>query len=1210
MRAYDLPEGEASSTLRIFAEVSRQELLYSAEAVRGVRTQAVRGRHTAYEALTRMLAGTSLCAWKDERTGTLAVRQRDPAPPAVRPSTTHDPPPDPSPSSMNSKALLATLVAWFATTASTNAATPTSALPEVEESLQLSPFIVSSERDNGYAATDSLAGTRLRTSLRDIAASVSVVTKDMLDDLGATNLENLLVYTTGTEVAGVAGNYSNMTTGQYSMEGESIREQVASGPSARDPSGGNNRVRGLAAADMTRNFFSSPYIPMDSYNAQSVTINRGANAILFGFGSPAGIVETSLTTPQFRNQNNVQARYGSYGTYRSSLDLERVLIKGKLAARLASVYENRHYEQDFTYRTQKRLYGVATYRPFQHTTLRVNGESGKTEQRLPRVDPPVDSLTTWWNFGQPAKVTSANNDANYKAYLMANNISGMAAQWEANPGLIYTSPYASNPTDAFPSWSTGILGGSDPGTPGVPRPTTAIAQYHSAPRSSREIEQFIYMNPISAYLMGRQLLDRSIFDYRKQLIDGPNSKTISRFNAGNAAVEQLFLGGNIGVEMTYDYQDAVQTTLRKFQWWRANNLFIDPNLYTPDGRVNPNYGRPFIASKGTAMRDNVRYETARATAFWRHDFSKTPGWFGRLLGVQTVTGLWVKHQNQAHLLSGDAAYAPGVYSGNGGRGWNDETITTVVYLGPSLANAASPKNAHIEGVRVETVYPNTFTTWVPTPTAAPGVPRGTWQQVPITIQQFPDFEHLTRENRITANDAETFAGVWQADWWNRTLVSTAGFRHDKATGYEGAWTGTVGQDPVYGGSQHIPTYRPAVTPRGQNEKDTFSYGLALHVPQKATQALPGKPRVSLYYNDSANFQITGFRANLVGDTIQPASGNTKEYGIGISGFDNKVSLRVTWYETNQADIDDKRTVGLVGKIAAVEDMIYNWVPRSTLQQRGYVGPLDAGLAPLSARYFKAWNWSFGEERIDGAQAGTKDSYYTSPTSATKSTTSMVSKGVEIEGVYNPTRQWRFSFNAYKQEAVQGTTDPVLGALVDERLAEWKKIADLPLNSGTWTGQTWVESQVLNPLNVARRQDNGPVNELRKWRANLVTNYTFSRDSRFKGFGVGGAARWQGRVMIGYPVLNDPKLGYVIDVNHPFMGPEQISYDGWLSHHRKIFGGRIDWKLQLNVRNLLDDNILIPVRANPVTAGDLVTHENVAYRIGERRTFELSSSFSF
>ena len=45
-----------------------------------------------------------------------------------------------------------------------------------EEVVQLSPFEVNAVDDKGYAAANSLAGTRLNSRLEDISASVSVVT--------------------------------------------------------------------------------------------------------------------------------------------------------------------------------------------------------------------------------------------------------------------------------------------------------------------------------------------------------------------------------------------------------------------------------------------------------------------------------------------------------------------------------------------------------------------------------------------------------------------------------------------------------------------------------------------------------------------------------------------------------------------------------------------------------------------------------------------------------------------------------------------------------------------------------------------------------------------------------------------------------------------------------------------------------------------------
>ncbi len=42
------------------------------------------------------------------------------------------------------------------------------------------PFTVSTAKDTGYAASETLAGTRMRTSLRDVGASLTVLTPEFL----------------------------------------------------------------------------------------------------------------------------------------------------------------------------------------------------------------------------------------------------------------------------------------------------------------------------------------------------------------------------------------------------------------------------------------------------------------------------------------------------------------------------------------------------------------------------------------------------------------------------------------------------------------------------------------------------------------------------------------------------------------------------------------------------------------------------------------------------------------------------------------------------------------------------------------------------------------------------------------------------------------------------------------------------------------------
>src|SRR5687767_15956527 len=77
------------------------------------------------------------------------------------------------------------------------AATPPA--PPADEPIALSPFQVTAEDDTGYRATNTLDGSRLNTPLRDTPGAISVFTKDFIDDLGATDIQQLLRYDTNAE---------------------------------------------------------------------------------------------------------------------------------------------------------------------------------------------------------------------------------------------------------------------------------------------------------------------------------------------------------------------------------------------------------------------------------------------------------------------------------------------------------------------------------------------------------------------------------------------------------------------------------------------------------------------------------------------------------------------------------------------------------------------------------------------------------------------------------------------------------------------------------------------------------------------------------------------------------------------------------------------------------------------------------------------------
>ena len=74
-RTFRLEAGDATTTLRQFATQAAEQVVFPAEAVRGVKTHAVQGEFTPREALTRMISGTTLVVVRDDKTGALSVRR-------------------------------------------------------------------------------------------------------------------------------------------------------------------------------------------------------------------------------------------------------------------------------------------------------------------------------------------------------------------------------------------------------------------------------------------------------------------------------------------------------------------------------------------------------------------------------------------------------------------------------------------------------------------------------------------------------------------------------------------------------------------------------------------------------------------------------------------------------------------------------------------------------------------------------------------------------------------------------------------------------------------------------------------------------------------------------------------------------------------------------------------------------------------------------
>ncbi|MES2692817.1 MAG: hypothetical protein V4773_05035, partial [Verrucomicrobiota bacterium] len=112
------------------------------------------------------------------------------------------------------------------------AVTPTPPGVTPEPVVEMSPFSVNTSQDVGYSAENTLAGSRLNAKLRDTAGSVSVFTKEFLDDLAITDLSRLLEYTVNSEMdtnAWQAGSGQNPNiTGEILLNRTLVRGLAAS----------------------------------------------------------------------------------------------------------------------------------------------------------------------------------------------------------------------------------------------------------------------------------------------------------------------------------------------------------------------------------------------------------------------------------------------------------------------------------------------------------------------------------------------------------------------------------------------------------------------------------------------------------------------------------------------------------------------------------------------------------------------------------------------------------------------------------------------------------------------------------------------------------------------------------------------------------------------------------------------------------------------
>lgn len=1203
-----------------------------------------------------------------------------------------------------------------------------------DQVIELSPFEVEAETE-GYAAAATLAGNRLNTELRDIGSAVSVITPQFLADIGATSNESLLQYTVGTEVGNIGGNFAGAGDGAFLDESDSFRNPNA-----------NTRVRGLAEADNVRNYFLSD-IPWDGYNVDRVELQRGPNSILFGQGSPAGLINVGTRQAGFRNTGELSVRVDDQSSSRITGDLNRVLLQDELSMRFSFLVDSEKFQQEPAFEDDKRYYGALRYEPkflrggSARTIIKANFESGEIDSNRPRSLPPIDLITPWFdsgtyqgvwrssgsyrdpNTGEVVNVTAGSprtfnslNRQTFNPHQLQDDNTGRANHGQTRPGINggpdagrfnpYYNPWIGNFGQQFAGpnafygsegnpdywiWEMretrgiGPDGQDDNGIGGFAfhRPG-GIADYATFARNAGlPFSQFgVYKN--------YNLTDPSIFDFYNNLLDGPNKWEWQNFEVYNISVAQTFMDDKFGIEYVYNREDYDNGQVALLDGTRQA-IYIDfMSVYsdgTPaglngepfqDGTPNPNVGRPFISDSGQGGNRSYESEreTHRATAFFRHDFDRdrSGGWVRQLLGRHTLTGLYAEdkqetdNRNWARYSVLDPAYhALYELPANTKFNANELSINRVIYLGPSLAGNSTAAGANIP--RPTAVYnaPSATvrffdSTWANPPGVNPAdpwinnyYPEGSadrmstqsenpanyvgWIDAPLAVTDSEasaaNRDLLTTSARLTRNKVESKAIVLQSHFWNNAIVGTYGYREDTASAWQ--FSRESQNSPGFGHIDLGPTFRLRDDPDTILDVTSRSYSLVAHLDElpfigEFTKKLP--VAVSLFYNESDNFQPAANRRDIYGESIAAPAGETTDRGILLESRNGRMSFRVNKYRTAVSN-STSTALGGTWFIGASQAWSGQWVnifeynlsgDTGATANQGNAGRYTYSPAPgetqadadrreaaaiaawrkwqseVDPRFYAAWQIDPTGGNLTRAVTATNPAGFTV-------TEDSVSEGYEFEFSAQPTRNWRVTFNATKMEAVRKN---IGGENLANFIADYENFLK---NEGggdlrIWWGGAGNETALFQWNNnigsewAARKLQEGTnVPELREWRFNAISNYDFTYGV-LKGVNVGGAVRWQDSVVIGYPpvaVPNDP-TSVSFDLANPYEGPTETNIDLWVGYTRRISKG-VDWSIQLNVRNVGDGDGLIPITTQPdgTPAG---------YRIAPRQTWSITNTFKF
>ncbi|MFT4193239.1 TonB-dependent siderophore receptor [Ottowia sp.] len=300
VKNFDIPAGPLDAALDRFARAAGVNLAYDQALVAGRSTRGVSGSLSVTSGLLKLLEGSGLEPLAQPGGGYSLRRSARAAAPAAVPTS--------------------------------DAAT----LAEVKVTAQAIQD-GTTEGSGSYKASYTSTATKLALSPRETPQTISVITRQQMDDFSMTSVDDALKATSGVFVweKGLLG-------ATYYSRGFKMQTQF---DGISNPAGINDQYSA----------------PIDSAFLDRIEVLQGASGLLTGPGNPGGTINLIRKQPTEVFQAQTELQIGSWNQKRLVGDISGPIVEsGKIRGRLVAVVDNSDSFTNYVFKKSNGAYGVIT----------------------------------------------------------------------------------------------------------------------------------------------------------------------------------------------------------------------------------------------------------------------------------------------------------------------------------------------------------------------------------------------------------------------------------------------------------------------------------------------------------------------------------------------------------------------------------------------------------------------------------------------------------------------------------------------------------------------------------------------------------------------------------------------------------------------------------------------------------------------------------